>query len=195
MPSEITQTTIVDRALQLVGYKSVSGIQQNDRGARAMLRAYKPVLYSMLQENYWGFSIKRATITKDTIAPIHGYKNRFKLPGDFIMLAPEDQRLTDYPLKTDWIIEGEYILSDDDSPLDIRYVSSSITENMFPPLFAEAFSAQLAVSTVEELTQSNTKLQNLFSILERQVNMAKKRNFIISPKPRAPVSSWISGRA
>ena len=98
MPADINQTVIINRALQLVGYQSVSGIQQNDRGARAMNRAYKPTLYSILQENYWAFSIKRATLTKDTIPPIHGYKNRFKVPGDFLMTAPEDQRFGRFPL-------------------------------------------------------------------------------------------------
>lgn len=195
MPADINQTVIINRALQLVGYQSVSGVQQNDRGARAMNRAYKPTLYALLQENYWAFSIKRATLTKDTTAPIHGYSNRYKLPGDFIMLAPEDQRLTNFPEGNDWIVEGEYILSDDDSPIDIRYVSSSVTESNFPPLFAEALAAQLAVMTVEELTQSNTKVSTLIAIYDRQVSTAKKRNFIISPKPRAPVSPWISGRA
>jgi hypothetical protein len=205
MPADINQTTIVNRALQLVGYQSVSSIQQNDRGARAMNRAYKPVLYSILQENYWTFAIKRATITKDTIAPEFGYKNKYKLPGDFIMLAPEYQLgsfsvtsgvnvADNFPLANDWIVEGEYILSDDDSPIDVRYVSNSVNESQFPMLFAEAFSAQLAVMTVEELTNSNTKLQNLIAIYDRQISMAKKRNFIMSPKPVAPVSPWISKR-
>ena len=84
---------------------------------------------------------------------------------------------------------------DDDSPIDIRYVSSSVSESNFSPLFAEALAAQLAVMTVEELTQSNTKVSTLIAIYDRQVALAKKRNFIMSPKPVAPVSPWISGRS
>jgi len=194
MPAETNQTTIINRGLQHVGYESVANIQANDRGARAMNTAYKPVLYSILQENYWAFSIKRASLPKDTISPVHGPDNRFKLPGDYIMLAPEDQT-SDFQKANDWIIEGDFILTNDDAPLEIRYCSLSVNEAQFPALFAEAFSLQLAVATVEELTQSSGKLKNLVGLYDRQINLAKKRNFIVSPKPKMPVSPWISGRA
>lgn len=194
MPAETNQTTIINRGLQHVGYRKVSGIQANDRGARAMDTAYKPVLYSVLQENHWSFSIKRASLPKDTIPPVHGPDNRFRLPGDYIMLAPEDQT-SDFPRANDWIIEGDYILTNDDEPIKVRYVSLSVNEAQFPALFAESFSLQLAVATVEELTQSTTKLRNLMGLYDRQINLAKKRNFIVSPKPKVPVSPWISGRA
>jgi len=171
----------------------VSGIQQNDRGARAMERAYKSVLYSLLEENYWAFAIKRASLAEDTVKPLFGFTRQFTLPGDFIMLAPEDQD-GDFPLRNDWQIEGGKILSNDSAPLDIRYVSNSVNESQFPSLFSEGFAAQLAVAVCEELTQSNTKLENAVAIYDSVINKAKKRNFIISPKSRAPVSPWISKR-
>ena len=193
MPSEINQTTIINRALQILGSRPVATIQANDRGARAMSTAYKPVLFSILQENYWAFAIKRASIAADTAKPLHTFKNKFRLPGDFIMPAPDDQ-LSQFPDARSWIIEGDYILSNEDGPLKIRYVSSSVTESSFPALFAEALSAQLAVMTCEEITQSSSKLKNAITIYDRQINIAKKRNFIIIEKPRAPKSVWISAR-
>lgn len=193
MPSEINQTTIVNRGLQILGYPAVASIQSNDRGARAMNTAYKPVLFSVLNENYWYFAIKRAVLAKDTIPPTHTKDNRFRLPGDFVQMAPEDQQ-GNYPQKNDWILEGDYIVTNDSEPINIRYVSNSVTESQFPSIFAEAFSAQLAAATSEELTQSSAKFNNAIAIYDRQINMAKKRNFILIEKPRMPETSWASVR-
>ncbi len=193
MPSEINQTSIINRGLQILGYRPVGNIQANDRGARAMNTAYKPVLFSILQENYWTFAVKRASLAADTNKPLHTYTNQFRLPGDFIMIAPGDQ-LSEFPTQRSWIVEGDFILANDAGPLNIRYVSNSVTESQFPSLFAEAFSAQLAVMTCEELTQSSTKIKNASVIYDRQINLAKRRNFILMEKPRAPVSVWLSAR-
>ena len=193
MPSEINQTTIINRALQILGSPPVANIQANDRGARAMNTAYKPVLFSILQENYWYFAIKRAKLPADTEKPVHTWTNKFRLPGDFIMLAPDDQ-LSQFPDPAERIVEGDFILSNDDGPLDIRYITTSITESSFPALFAEGFSAQLAVMTCEQITQSTSKQRNAIAIYDRQINLAKKRNFILIEKPRAPKSVWLSAR-
>lgn len=193
MPSEINQTTIINRALQLLGAPPVANIQANDRGARAMNTAYRPVLFSILQENYWYFAIKRASLPADTDKPLHTWENRFRLPGDFIMLAPDDQ-LSQFPDPAERICEGDFILSNEDAPLDIRYVTNSVTESSFPSLFAEAFSAQLAVATCEQVTQSTAKQRNVIAIYDRQISLAKKRNFILIEKPRAPKSVWLSAR-
>ncbi len=194
MPNLTTQTTIVNRALQIVGYKSVSSIQQvGDRGAKAMETAWTPVLLSELQKNFWAFSIKRATLAASATPPVHTKTNAFPFPPDYIMLAPEDQ-YGDFPLKNDWIVEGTSIITDDSGPLYIRYVSSSITPDMFDAIFAEAYAAALAVATSEQLNQSNSKLQSAAAIYETQISLARRRGAILNPKQRLPVSPWISKR-
>ena len=194
MANSTTQTSIINRALQLLGYQAVASITQvGDRGAKAMNRAYEPVKISLLTENYWAFSIKRASLPEDAVKPVHTKTYRYALPGDYLMLAPEDQA-SDFPLANDWIIEGNHIVTNDSAPLLIRYISNAITENFFHPLFAEAFSYALAVSTCEELTQSNGKITTLASFFDRQITLAKNRNAILVAKPKAPASPWISKR-
>ncbi len=209
MAGTTTKLTITNRALQLVGYQSISSVQQNDRGARAMNRAYRPVLDSMLTENYWAFAVRRASLPASATPPIHGKNFAYPLPGDYAMLAPEDQfdgrttgtlvgtvgSTSDFPLSNDWIIEGGEILTNEEAPLDIRYMSLSVNEASFDPLFAEAFAAQLALMTVEELTQSNTKFAMIQAIHDRQIKRARQRNAIISPKAKAPASAWLNKRA
>lgn len=212
MSSTTTQTTIINRALQLLGYKPVGSINDNDRGARAMNRAYYPVLEAMLRENFWSFSIVRAILAAAGTPPIFGKANYFPLPGDFIMIAPPDQ-YTSYSLGAipaglipsapntgvlynDWQIEnfpggGQAIASDQQGPLYIRYVTSNVTEANFDPSFAEAFAAALAMDTCEELTQSNTKMQTMEKMHDDAINLAKKRNAFEEMPVQPPIDPWI----
>jgi hypothetical protein len=210
MASGTTQTTIINRALQLLGYKAVSSINDNDRGARAMLRAYGPVRDALLRENFWSFSIKRQQLAASTTTPAFGKANYFPLPGDFIMIAPPDQYqnmgMTAAGLipsapntgvsYQDWQIEafpsgGLAIATDQGGPLYLRYVSSDVVEGNYDPSFAEAFAAALAMNTCEELTQSNTKLANAEKVHDDAINLAKKRNAFECMPVQPPIDPWI----
>lgn len=192
MSSTTTQTSIVNRALQLVGYKSVGSINDNDRGARAVLRAYQPVLLKALRDIPWSFSIERAILAASSTKPIHGKSNYFQLPGDFVSLAPPDDTFNFNYL--DWQIEGQQIASDDSGPLNIRYVSSNVTESMFDAAFAEAFAAQLAMNTCEELTQSNTKMATLQKVYDDAIKSARKNNAFENRPVKPPTDTWITSR-
>ena len=194
MPASTTQTSIANRGLQILGYPAITSIgQPGDRGAKAMNRAYQPVHLSELQKNYWHFATLRAQLAASATAPLHSKAYAYPLPNDYIMLAPEDQ-FGNYPEKKDWIIESGHIITDDQAPLKIRYISSAVTEAMFDAIYAEALSAALAVATGEELTQSNTKVERAMQIYLEQINLARKRGSILTPKARLPVSPWISMR-
>jgi hypothetical protein len=211
MGSTTTQVTIANRALQLVGYKPIASLQDNDRGARAVNRAYLPTLNSVLRENYWSFSIQRVSVAAAAIPPIFGKTNYYPLPPDFVMLAPPDQlpnltfgAVPVPPLQPnsgfqyrDWQIEqmgfdqGAAIATDDPSPLKFRYISNDIQENSFDPCFAEALASRIAIEICEELTQSNTKLASLAQIYKDQMGTAKRRNAFEVQPIAPPVDPYI----
>lgn len=213
MGSTTTKTSIANRALQILGYQAISDLQENSRGARAINRAYTPVLLSELRKNYWNFAIKRASLPADAVGPTFGKSNYFTLPPDFLDLAPPDQVfgvagggtlagnqiLAGTPIITgspilDWQIEGNKIATNQVAPLNMRYVSSDVTESMFDPCFDEAFAAALAVETCEELTQSNTKLQNISNMYEQAIEVAKKRNAFEGRPVQPPTDTFIISR-
>lgn len=198
MASSTTQTTIVNRALQILGYKAVGSINDNDRGARAMLRAYQSVRDDELRAHHWSFALKRAILPASATPPAFGKTNYFPLPADFLDLAPLDPTYSSTgsgpPDITDWQIEGNQIASDDEAPINIRYVSGAITESLFDPNFAEAFSAKLAAMCCEELTQSNSKLAAAGAIYDRAIDRAKNRNAFENRPVQPQLDSWISAR-
>lgn len=196
MASTTTQTSIANRGLQILGYPSINSITENSKGARAMLRAYQPVLLATLRENIWGFAVKRAILAAAVTPPLFGRANYFQLPGDYLDIVNPDP---DKNFNTrDWQIEnngnGPAICTNDRAPLYVRYISSAITEGAFDPLFAEALSANLAYSTCEELTQSNTKLAAVGKIYDDAIQMARKRNAIEGRPEAPPVDTWLTKR-
>lgn len=158
-----------------------------------MLRAYDSIFLSELRANTWNFSIVRANLTASAFPPIFGKARAFPLPGDFLFLAPNETTLN-APRTRDWQIEGSSIITDDVSPLPIRYVSLNITESMFDVLFAEAFAIALARGTCEEITNSNTKLMGLKGDYIETIVKAKKRNAIENAPAKQPTCSWITVR-
>lgn len=202
MASTTTQTTIINRALQLLGYKAVGSINDNDRGAKAMLRAYDSVLADELRAHHWNFALKRAVLPASATPPLFGKANYFPLPPDFLDLAPLDPTfgangggpISGPPAITDWQIEGMQIASDDPAPINIRYITGSVTESMFDPNFSEAFAAKLAAMCCEELTQSNSKLAAAGSVYDRAIERAKNRNSFENRPVQPQLDSWISAR-
>ncbi len=202
MALQNSKIQIINRGLQLLGSPAISSIQENSRGARAMNRAYDPVKLNELRKHFWNFSIKRISIAASATLPIFGKGNYFLLPGDFLMLAPMDQAygitaggpISGPPSVNDWQIEGNQIVSNELGPINMRYVSSDLNESLFDASFCEAFAASLAVNICEELTQSNTKLQNLARMYDDAIKMARRRNAFENRPVQSPTDTWITSR-
>lgn len=199
-----TQVGICNRALQLVGADQITSINDNSRSARALLTAYDPVRIALLRAHPWNFAIRRASLPASATPPIFGYANAFPLPPGFLDLLPPDPYYAvsgnmspafASPInQIDWQIEGGNILSNDGGPLNIRFISSSVTEADYDALFSEAFAAQLGLTTCEQLTQSNTKKADCKAAYEEAIDLAKKRNAFENQPALGPVDNWISLR-
>lgn len=195
MPNTTSQTSVIDRALQLLGYSAITTPQQvGHRGAKAMQRAYDSVKLSELQKNYWHFAIKRVQIAASATPPVHTKAYAYPLPGDYIMLAPQDDGSNDYNVRRDWVLEAGHIISNESGPLLVRYVSSNVLESSFDAIFAEALSGALAIACCEELTNSQSKFDRVAAFYDEQIGLARQRGSILIQKGRVPVSPWISKR-
>ena len=184
---------IINRALQVLGSQQITNLNENSRGAKSMLRAYEAIFSSELSKHTWNFAIKRASLAADATTPIFGKSRYFPLPNDFLFLAPEETTYGN-PERRDYQIEGGSIVSDNDSPINIRYVSNSINEGSFSATFAEAFSFALAMACCEELTNSNTKLQNIAGMYDDAISTARRRNDFQNAPIKSPTCSFITVR-
>jgi hypothetical protein len=202
-------TDICNRALQKLGAKRISDIDEASPSARAVKLAFPIIRRSELRKADWNFSIVRAQIAADSPAPTWGRANSFQLPSDFIKLTtnyPEQYSNVDNntlafgasngsAAMTDWVIEtGRKVLTNASSPLNVRYVADITDTSLWDPIFCEVVSTALALEVCEELTQSNTKKTFLAQEYVGLMNEAKHSDSIEVAPADAPPDTYLTIR-
>lgn len=154
----ISNVQIANRALSKTGTPRIESLTQaGSANARTMNAAYEITRNAELRRYQWSFAVKRDSVAADGDDPVWGDYNRFSLPNDFISLIRDDES----GLRTDWKVEGGFIITRDSAPLDIKYIARIEDPNLFDALFVEAFACKLALETCQEITQSTSKKSDL----------------------------------
>lgn len=203
-------TDICNRALQKLGAKRISAITDQTPSGRACNLAYPIIRKSELRKYDWNFSITRDSLAADSPAPTWGRQNSFTLPANFIKLAesyPEDLTTdvnvvgvsvaftAQFTGMKDWVIEaGNKIVTNDEAPLQIRYVADITDTTTWDSIFCEVVSTAMAIEMCEELTQSNTKKAALAEEYKMLINDAKHASSIEIAPADPPPDTWISVR-
>ena len=185
-------TEICNRALQKLGAKRITSIDENSNNARSCLACYSSLLESELQKHRWAFAIKRAELSADANSPDWGRGNQYTLPTDFLRLISPYPEM-DNP-ERDWVIEGKKILSNDSAPIYIRYIARITDPNIMDPAFREALSARMALEMCEEITQSVNKKESIREDYKTIISDARKVSSIQSVPAEAVEDTWISRR-
>lgn len=188
----MSSVDICNRALQKIGAKRITSLSEDSRNARSCNNAYDSLRLSLLNSHNWYCAIKRSALAADANPPSWGRSNSFPLPSDFVRLInqyPEDTSNT-----KDWVLEGHSILTDDDAPLDIRYIYDLQETGTMNPLFIEALAALIAMEICDEIVQSNAKKQTLIAEYDRVIKEAKKANAIQQVPAVPPEDYWITVR-
>jgi hypothetical protein len=179
-----------NRALQKLGAGRIESLTQDHPNARSMNAVFAPVRDAELRKYAWSFAIKRASIAADVDGPTWGDWNRYSLPNDFICLVRDNES----GRTVDWKIEGQYILSADASPLEIRYIARITDTNVWDTLFFEAFAAKLALETCEEITQSTSKKESIKRDYDEAIAEARRLGAIEKEAQESPEDAWLDAR-
>ena len=186
----ISDVAIANLALSLLGAsRRIESLLQDHPNARTMAAWYEPVRDATLRAHPWSFAIQRARLAADSIDTLFGDLNRFLVPTDFLRILPP----TDTTL--DLQIESRYITTTWSAPLDIRYLARITDTSLFDPLFVQAFACQLAISTCEEITQSNTKKTSVREDLKFWLAEARRTNAIERVSETPLDDPWITAQA
>lgn len=184
--------SICNRALQKLGANRIQAISDDTKSAKACNTVYEPVRDSLLRAHAWGFSIARASLAAESPAPTWGRANSFPLPADCLRILPpypEDNYST-----IDRVIEGRKILTDESSPLYLRYVKKVTDPSEMDAIFCELLSTRMAFEMCEELTQSNSKKEALRTDVKEILGEARRINAFENPSGDLPEDDWITAR-
>jgi len=183
---------IANRALQKLGAERISSLTQDAPNARSMNAAFVRVRDSLLRKYTWSFAIKRASIAADaTDETILNTWKRYTKPNDFLRLIRDDETGE----FVDWKIEGDYILSSDASPLQIRYIAQITDPTKFDSLFDEALAALLALECFTEIKDGSVSDKATYKQdYEDTIAEAKKVGAIEKAAQEFPEDEWLAAR-
>lgn len=183
---------ICNRALQKLGARRITSIGEDSVNARACAAAYDALRQAELRAHPWSFSVARASLAEDSVAPEFGKTRSFTVPTDCLRVLPPYPEANWNSL--DWQIEGKKIYTDDGAPLQIRYASDVTDPNAMDPLFREALACRLGLELCEELTQSNSKKESIRADYTAALREARRINAIEKIAEVPPEDTWVTVR-
>ena len=146
----VSTVDICNRALQKLGERKITSLDDDVKTARECKRAFELVRDAVFRDHPWNSLLARASLAALSEAPAWGFATQFQLPVDCLRVLEADT-------SHDWQVEGRKILSDAGAPLNILYVRQETDPTQYDLLLVEALAARLAAELAEALTQSNTK--------------------------------------
>ncbi|UDL89842.1 hypothetical protein LGH82_00015 [Mesorhizobium sp. PAMC28654] len=157
-----------------------------------------------LRKNPWSFARSRLILAADGNTPPFGTDDdepddqgsswadevpmdtpqifQYRVPNDFIRMIKmkyEERR-----------IEGQYVLTYEDSPINFQYIAR-VDPALFDPLFVEALACQVAVQLTYKITTSDALKQSIGQDYKLAINEAKRVNAIEAPPERAPEDTFV----
>lgn len=192
-----SEVAICNQALVKVGASRITSLAEESKQARTLSAIYAIKRDAELAANPWTFAIKRAQIPASSTAPAFGWAYAYPLPSDYLALVEVGEDFTFYDSDSGALFAIETdsngslsILTDQTSPLNVRYVYRVTNTGLFNSLFVEALACRLAAEVCEELTQSASKKEALWLEHRRALREARRLNAIEQPPRKNPVASW-----
>lgn len=194
-----SQVQIWNQALTKLGAERVIGPDDDTRNARALAAIYEIKRDAELAAHPWTFAIKRARLPASSTAPVFGWARSFPMPSDFLRLVQVGRDWLFYDTDTGPLFQVEAdpatgrmaILTDQGSPLEIRYVSRVENTGLFTPLFVEALACRLAAEACEEITGNQSKRELAMAEHAKAIRDARRVNAIEQPPQLQPDLSWV----
>jgi len=192
-----SQVQICNQALTKLGAERITDLLDDTRNARVMNAIYTAKRDAELAAHPWTFAIKRAEVPASSTAPAFGWAYSYPMPTDFLRLVEIGQDYVFYDVETpafqvesDPSTGRQAILTDQSSPLQIRYVYRVTNPGLHSALFDETLACRLAAEGCEEITQNLSKREAAWVEHRQAIRAARRVNAIEQPPQRNPNGAW-----
>lgn len=188
-----SQTETCNLALIKLGAARITSLDDGTKQSKIMGQLWNTVRDAEMSAHPWSFAATRALIPASATPPAFGWAYAYPQPTDFLKFIEvgEDWMFYTQVCGSPWFtIEGGAVLTDQGSPLKIRYVRRITNVGAWPASFVEAMACRLAAEACESLTQDLSKREAAWAERKEAVRDAKRTNDIQMPPQRAPASEW-----
>lgn len=153
MAKPTSDTNIANLGLRLLKIDPVTSISPPDANSKAAASAaawYDQARRETLEAHPWNFASKRMEIASEADAPAFEYTTKYELPADYIRMNRIGENWDDPEI--DYEIEGDYILCDVETPLQLVYVYDFTVVSKMSPKFIGSMAFKLAALMGYEMT-------------------------------------------
>ena len=185
-----SKVAIANLALQKLGVKRIESLTQDTPNARSINACFDAMRDSLLRRYDWSFAIKRDSIAADGDYDEWGDWDAYTKPNDYIRLLRDNES----GVAVDWKIEGDFILSMDGSPLEIRYIARIEDPNKYDSAFIEALACMIASQCCEEITGSTAKQASIDKARDAAIDEGYRTGAIEKEASEPPEDDWIAAR-
>ena len=167
-------TSLNNQALAMLGADQISNIDTDTTDNAIKCRAvYESVRDELLRSHVWNFAIAWASVAALAADPDNpNFEYNYTLPT-----APYCLRVLEIEDNYPFAIEGRKLLTDQSSPINIKYISRVSNAATLDVSFVSAYTILLAIRLCLSITTSRTLKEDLktdfaLAILEAQGNNA-----------------------
>lgn len=141
---------IANRALLKIGANPILSFSDDSKEAQVISAIFTDIRDATLRLAQWNFATTRASLAASVSEPLWGYDNLFPLPSDCVRVIELEDPYARYK------VEGLNILTDEDAPLNIKYIKRVTDPNQFDSLFIDTFVLFLAAEMCYGFTGSSS---------------------------------------
>lgn len=129
-------------------------------------------------------------------------KNIFRLPAGFLRQAPQDPKAginsflgaPAYNTQNDWLLEGNFLISQQATPIILRFIADVQKVSDMDDLFCEGLGARMGLETCEIITNSTAKQQTCNNAYTKFMGEARTVNAIETGPVEPPEDDYITCR-
>lgn len=163
----ITNVSICNEALSMIGAKTIQSFEDNTENARRCAAIYASTRRGLLRMHSWSFAKKRAQLAPVSTHPSFGYSHAFPLPNDFIRLFDSGQH--------EYEMEGRHILANTNL-INLVYVRDEDNEELWDSLFSECMALYLVNKLAKPISGSNAEADSAWQKLQNMLKQARAIN-------------------
>jgi len=171
MLTPIAASTIAAQAFRLMELGEISSFADDTKQAQSAAEQYPVALDTCLESYDWSFARRLvelpAVALPAALAPDLDLPYAVALPGELVALRAV------IPEGTFWRVDENYLRSDQDGSLQIRYTRRIEDETTLPATFRTAVSAQLASLLSPRWVSSRSKRADLVNMASDYLAVAR----------------------
>lgn len=182
---------ICNLALDYLGTGNIISLdEQFNDNAKLCKRWYDVTRKSLLKDLNASFAIKRRTLAVLSSTPVYGRTYQYQLPSDCIKLLNVDSPLD----IQDYQIEGNKLLYDNNSELNIRYIYDCQDVSLFDDEFIECLALYIAANICLKVTQDVQRVNYLQQLKKQKYIDTAYKYSKDNPPKRASHSKFMASK-